>query len=177
VLYGGEPEDDFYWTAGVKDMLYRPFVFMRNTLVDHSRLLQLLGAKLGFINSARLVRSDIDPRLVKAAAEYYIKIRAYTESICKAYAIKCIFIIQPTALLERTGSESAKRTTQAFLRWFPSAANLYQGGYDYIFRKAGYKVRDASHLDEGKDQIYTEFVHLNKRGSKLIGEYIRSTLQ
>jgi len=76
VLYGGEPEDDFYWTAAVKDRMHRPFVFLRDTLVERSRLLQLLAVKSGFINSARLVRSDIDQRLVEQAAEYYVKIRA-----------------------------------------------------------------------------------------------------
>lgn len=76
VRYGGVPEDDFYWTAGVKDRVDRPFLFLRDKLVEWSHLLQLIALKSGFVNSARMVRSNIDPRLVEQAAEYYVKTRA-----------------------------------------------------------------------------------------------------
>ena len=177
VRYGGDPEDDFYWTAGVRDRVHRPFLFLRDKLVESSRILQLLAVKSGFINSARMVRSHIDPRLVEQAAEYYVKTRAYTEAICKAYAIKCIFIVQPISLLEKTPSNSATEATQAHVRSFPSDIEVYTTGYNYIFRKTGDKVRDATHLFEGKDDIYLDVVHFNKRGSKLIGEFIRSALE
>jgi hypothetical protein len=177
VRYGGEPDDDFYWTAGVKDRVHRPFMFLRDKLVDSSRLVKLLAEKLRFINSARIVRSDIDPRLVEQAAENYVKTRAYTEVICKAYAIKCIFMIQPIALLEKVPSESAKRETKAHLQSFQSDVQVYGAGYNYIFGKAGDKVRDASHLFEGKDNVYVDVVHFNKRGAELIGDYIRAAIE
>jgi len=177
IRYGGEPEDDFYWTAGVKDRVTSPFLFLRDRLVESSSLLTLLAVKTGFINSARMVRSNIDPRRIEQAAEYYVKTRAYTEAICKAYAIKCVFIIQPIALLEKTPSESTRQASQAHLQSFPADLEVYRVGYDYIFSKAGDKVRDATHIFEGKDDIYLDVVHFHKGGSKLIGEYIRSTLE
>ena len=148
--YGGEPADDFYWTAGVKDRVERPLLFWRDKLVDSSRLLQLLAATTAFINSARLVRSHIDPRRTIAAADYYVKTIDYTKTICSAYGIKCIFIVQPTALLEKTPSESDKRIIQQDLQSFPSDIELFRSGYDRIFRTAGDKVLDATHLFEGK---------------------------
>ena len=46
IRYGGKPEDDFYWTAGVNDRIHRPFLFLRDKLVDSSRLLTLLGCSI-----------------------------------------------------------------------------------------------------------------------------------
>lgn len=176
VRYGGAPEDDFYWTAGVKDRVEHPLLFFRDKLVDSSRLLELLALKTGIINSARIVRTHVDPRLAIQSAEYYVKTRAYTDTICKAYGIKCIFIMQPTALLDKTPSESAKWAVQQDLRSFRSDIDIYQTGYDYILSKAGNEVLDATHLFDGKGDVYLDVVHFNKLGSKLIGGYIRAAL-
>jgi hypothetical protein len=176
VRYGGAPDDDFYWTAGVKDRVEHPLLFFRDKLVGSSRLLELLALKTGFINSARIVRTHVDPQLVTQAAEYYVNTRAHTETICKAYGIKCIFIIQPTALLDKTPSESAKWAVQQDLRSFRSDADVFRTGYDYILSKAGDKVLDATHLFDGKGDVYIDVVHFNKLGSKLMGDYIRDTL-
>src|SRR6185369_3427908 len=176
VRYGGDPEDDFYWTAGVKDRVQRPFVFLQEKLVESSALLQLLAAKTGFINPAKIVRGKIDPAQIDKAAEFFVKTRAYTETLCKAYAIKCVFIIQPIALLERNPSKTMTAAIQEQLRLFPSDTEVFGRGYTSIFGKAGDRVRDASHVLEGKDDAYLDVVHYFKGGSKLIGEYIRSTL-
>ncbi len=176
VRMGGAPEDDFYWTAGVRDRVEHPFKFLFDKLVEQSRLLQLLALRTGLINSARLIRNRIDAPMIEQAAEYYVKTRAYTETLCKAYDIKCIFIIQPIALLEKQPSESAKLATQEHLKWYQSDAEVYSKGYDYIFRKVGDKALDATHLFEGKGDVFVDFVHFNKRGSKLMGEYIKAHL-
>jgi hypothetical protein len=176
VRFGGAPEDDFYWTAGVKDRVEHPFKFFFDKLVEQSRVLQVLAVRTGLIQSARLVRNHIDAHMVEQAADYYIKMRSYTETLCKAYSIKCIFIIQPLALLERHPSGSTKQISEEHLRWFKSDAEVYGKGYDYILHKAGDKVHDASHLFDGKDDVFVDFVHFNKRGSKLMGDYIRAAL-
>ena len=174
---GGDPEDDFYWTAGVKDRVEHLPRFFFDKLVEQSRLLQLLAVRTGFINPARLIRNHIDAHMIERAADYYVKMRAYTETLCKAYSIKCIFIIQPVALLVRQPSQSAKEAAQEHLRWYQSDADVYGKGYDYIFRKAGDKVLDATHLFNGENtDIFVDFVHFNKRGSKLMGEYIKAAL-
>ena len=176
VRMGGAPEDDFYWTAGVRDRVAHPFKFLFDKLVEQSRFLQLLAVRTGLINSARLIRNRINADLIEQAADYYVKTRAYTETLCRAYEIKCIFIIQPIALLERQPSESAKLATQEHLKSFQSDVEVYSKGYDYIFRKAGGEVLDATHLFEGQGNVFIDFVHFNKRGSKLIGEYIKAHL-
>ena len=102
VRYGGAPEDDFYWTAGVKDRVQNPLKFFRDKLIENRRTAELIALKTGFINSARLPPSHVDAKLVEQAAEYYVKMRNYTKVMCEAYRIKCIFIIQPTALVENT---------------------------------------------------------------------------
>ena len=65
---------------------------------------------------------------------------------------------------------------QEQLRSFPSDVEVFGAGYTYLFGKAGGKVRDASHILEGKDDAYLDVVHFLKPGSKLVGEYIHSTL-
>ena len=177
VRLGGDPEDDFYWTAGVKDRVQRPFIYYRDKLLEKSRLLQALAVKTGFINSARVPRDFIDPKGVVQAAEYYVKMRAYTETMCEAYRIKCIFVVQPVALLDNAPNEAAKKATVDHLKSFISDVGVYKGGYEYIFSKAGTKVLDATRLFEGQDDIYIDVVHFNKRGSKLIGEFIHSALK
>jgi len=176
VHYGGEPEDDFYWTAGVKDRVEHPLLFWRDKLVDSSRLLEWLAATTGFINSARIIHRHIDQRRGIAAANYNLKTLDYTKTICNTYGIKCIFIIQPTVLLEKMPPESAKLIVQQHLQSFPSDIELFRSGYDHIFRKAGDKVLNTTHLFEGKGDVYLDIVHFNKLGSKLIGDYIRAAL-
>lgn len=176
VRLGGAPEDDFYWTASVQDRVQNQWRFFRDKLIEKSQLLQAIAVKTGFINSARVPRDYIDPKGVEQAAAYYVKMRDYTQTICDAYEIKCIFIIQPVALLEKAPTEAAKRAAQEHLKSFLADDGVYKSGYDYIFRKAGDKVLDASHLFEGKDDIYIDVVHFNKRGSELIGKFIYSNL-
>jgi len=177
VRYGGEPDDDFYWTAGVKDRVHHPLLFLRDKLVESSRVLQLLAVSTGFVSSARIVRDKIDLRLVARAADYYVRTRGYTEAICKAYAITCIFILQPVSLLEKSPAKAVAQINRADLARFPFDAEVYRTGYDEIRRKAGDKVVDASRLFEGHELPYFDVVHFNKRGSKLVGDYIRSMLK
>ena len=176
VRYGGAPEDDFYWTAGVKDRVQNPLKFFRDKLIEKSRLAELIALKTGFINSARLPPSHVDAKLIDQAAEYYVKMRNYTQVMCEAYRIKCIFIIQPTALVENTPGASAKAVIRAHQMNFKADTEIYRTGYDYILRKAGSKVMDASHLFEGKDNVYLDVVHFNKVGSELIGKLIHSAV-
>jgi len=177
VRYGGEPDDDFYWTAGVKDRVHHPLLFLRDKLVESSRVLQLMAVSTGFIGSARLVRDKVDLHLVEQAADYYVRTRGYTEAICKAYAITCVFILQPVSLLEKSPAKAVAQINQADLARFPFDAEVYRTGYDEILKKAGDKVLDASRLFEGHDLAYFDVVHFNKRGSKLVGDYIRSALK
>ena len=75
---GVDLEDDFYWTAGVKDLVEHLFMFFFDKLVEHSRLLHLLAFRTGFINLARLIRNHIDAHMIERAAYYYVKMRVYT---------------------------------------------------------------------------------------------------
>ena len=177
IRYGGKPDDDFYWTAGVNDRIHRPFLFLRDKLVDSSRLLTLLAAQFKFISSARIGRTTVDARSVEQAASYYLKIRAYTEAICRAYGIACIFILQPTSLVERPGSKTTEYITRADLKHFPFDQELYTAGYNHILNRATGKMRDASRLFEGEENVYIDPVHFNKRGSQLIGKYIRAAVE
>lgn len=176
VHYGGEPEDDFYWTAGVKDRVERPLIFLRDKLVDSSRLMQWLAATTGFINSARMVHSHIDMGSVIAAADYYLKMRDYTKTICDAYGIKCIFMVQPAVFLQKTPTDYDKLIIRKDLQSFPTDIEVFRTGYDRILRGAGDKVLDATHLFEGKGDVFIDIVHFNKVGSKLIGDTIRAAL-
>ena len=176
VRLGGAPEDDFYWTAGVQDRIQNLPRFFRDKVVEQSRILQLLALKTGFINSARVARDTIDPAGVDAAAAYYVKMRDYTQTICEAYKIKCIFVIQPVALLEAAPTKAASTAASEHLKSFLADDAVYKRGYAYIFRHAGDKVLDATHLFEGKDDIYIDVVHFNKRGSELIGKFIHAAV-
>lgn len=177
VRYGGAPEDDFYWTAGVKDRVQNPLEFFRDKLIEKSRLAQLVAVKTGFINSARQPPGHVDAKLIEQAAEYYVKMRNYTQAMCEAYRIKCIFIIQPTALVENTPGASAKAAIRGHQKAFKADTEIYRTGYDYILRKTNGKVIDASHLFEGKDNVYLDVVHFNKTGSELIGKLIHSAVK
>ncbi len=176
IRMGGSPEDDFYWTAGVKDRIADPLRFYFDKLVEKSSLLRLIAVGTGLVNPARVSRNRVEEHKIELAADNYVKMRGYTETLCKAYNIKCIFIIQPIALLEKDPSPSTKRVAEEHLRYFRSDTEVYNKGYEYIFKKAGDNVLDASHLFEGKPDIFIDFVHFNKRGSKLMGDYIRTAL-
>jgi hypothetical protein len=106
-----------------------------------------------------------------------LKTRAYTEVICRAYGITCIFVLQPTSLVERHRSDATEYVTQSDLKYFPFDEKLYISGYSHILSGAGGKVRDASRLFEGEKNVYFDPVHFNKRGSQLLGQYLRGAVE
>ena len=95
--------------------------------------------------------TTVDAPSVEQAASYYLKIRAYTEAICRAYGIACIFILQPTSLVERHSSKTTEYITQSDLNHFPFDQELYTAGYNHILSGAAgkYVMRLAS--SEGEE--------------------------
>ncbi|MGB2648642.1 MAG: hypothetical protein WBC86_13695, partial [Pseudolabrys sp.] len=67
--------------------------------------------------------------------------------------------------------------TQSDLKHFPFDQELYTAGYNHILSGAAGEIRDASRLFEGEEKVYIDPVHFNKRGSQLIGKYIRAAVE
>jgi hypothetical protein len=163
IRYGGEPEDDFYWAAGAKTAISRPVRYLLYKLYNHVRILEVVSNYFGFGNPARLVRDDVTPEEIERAAEYYLKTRAYTAVLCQAYKIKCLFLIQPIKSRDSPNPMVAEK--------------IYEAGYARILSRAGTDVQDLSNFLVGRSYVFIDAAHVDKRGSKWLGEYIYDAVQ
>jgi hypothetical protein len=95
IRYGGKPSDDFYWTAGVKDRVHSPYRLYIDKLVEVSKLAETALIRTGIYNSSRLGKVKISDNEIAESADQYIADMQITKNLCKAYQIKCLFILQP----------------------------------------------------------------------------------
>jgi len=71
IQYGGLPDDDFYWTAGVSRRIHHPMMFFLDKLVNESKVAQVLLIQTGAYPSARRTGKRIDLTLVDKVVDYY----------------------------------------------------------------------------------------------------------
>ena len=170
--YGGLPGDDFYWTAGVTRRVHHPMLFLLDKAIDSSELAQALLIKTGIYLSPRATRK-IDLTLVDQEVDYYFRMQEYTSVLCRQYSIKCLFILQPTPLVQSKLNDRDRLIVQERLENFPQSQEIMTRGYALLKSgRNGNRVLDASALFDGVADAYFDVEHFTKVGNALLGKYI-----
>src|SRR5262245_3008667 len=177
IQYGGLPGDDFYWTAGVSRRVHHPMMFLLDKAIDGSKLAQMLLIQTGIYPSARRTGRKIDLTLVDQDVDYYFRTQEYTSVLCKQYAIKCIFILQPTPMVQSNLNNRDLLIVQDRLKYFPQSQEIISRGYALL--KIGRNVNfvlDPSGLFDGVSDAYFDVGHFTKIGNALLGKYIHDAI-
>ena len=177
IQYGGLPGDDFYWTAGVSRRVHHPMMFLLDKVIDGSNLAQMLLIQTGIYPSARRTGRKIDLTLVDQDVDYYFRAQEYTSVLCKQYAIKCIFILQPTPMVKSNLNDRDLLIVQDRLKYFPQSQEIISRGYALLkIGRNGNLVLDPSGLFDGVADAYFDVSHFTKIGNALLGKYIHDAI-
>jgi hypothetical protein len=176
IRYGGAPEWDFYWAAGLRDRVHRPLYFLVDRLVARSRLAELLLLRTGLLTSPRAAAAMVGDDKVQAAADAYVATTEKAQRICRDFAIRCFFFLQPHlwSKSDDTPRQTALRTH--FANALPGGRDILAKGYRHIRERAKVDVIDLSGAFDGAGDVFVDEVHFNKAGSRLIGEAIARQL-
>jgi hypothetical protein len=174
IRYGGDPSDDFYWTAGVRARVHQPYRFYIDKLIEISKFAEVALVRTGLYTSARIGVGYKSPDMIERSAEQYLKDIAVTKVLCDGYNIKCLFVLQPQ-VFNSIEPEHQQIIDAANLQ-FPGYKEGNLHGYQYIKQRCDYCI-DASDLLSNKKNTFIDPVHFGKDGSYLLGEFLYSLVR
>lgn len=177
VRQGGRPGDDAHWTVGVRGRVETPIMAFLDRALNQSRLAQVTLIGTGIFPSARYASNQIDLALVDADVGYYLRARESAEALCAHYHIKCLFFLQPIAVLEDAPTGSTEAIVRENAKYFPHDREVFSRGYEQIRKVRGDSYLDASRLLENLPDAYVDVVHLSKVGNSAMGRFLYSAVK
>ena len=177
IRQGGRPGDDAHWTVGVRQRIEAPIMSLLDRALNLSRLAQVTLIGTGIFPSARHVPSQIDLALVDEDVGYYLQARESAEALCVHYRVKCLFILQPIAVLENAPTGSTEAIVQENAKYFPHDREVFSRGYEQIRKVRGDSYLDASRLLGNLPDAYVDVVHLSKVGNAALGRFFYSAVK
>ena len=173
-LYGGDPKDDFYWTATGKVRMHKPYRLYIDKVIELSKFLEIALVHTGLYQSSRNVTGvKFERHLVDEAASQYLLDKKNTKRLCEAASISCLFVIQPQIF----GSDLNEHKTiiQRSISQMPYHEKIHVNGYTHILKRCEDCI-DMSALLHGEYDTYLDPVHFSKRGSELVGSRVRELI-
>ena len=177
IRLGGRPGDDGHWTVGVRGRIEAPIMALLDRALNQSRLAQITLIGTGIFPSTRHVPSQFDLALVDEDVGYYLRARESAEALCAHYKVKCLFILQPNAVLEDAPTGSTEAIVRENAKYFPHDREIYSRGYGLIRNVPGDRYLDASRLLENLPDAYVDFVHMSKVGNAVLGRFFYSAVK
>jgi hypothetical protein len=171
VLYGGQPGNDFYWTAGVKSRIENPASLLVDKLVEVSGLARILLIQSGLYPSARFPHLA-GPPSPAPDVQIYLRDREILQTLCRQYHIECVFILQPSAFVTAPSNNSAAKAVALHAKVFPYDAQLYRSAYDQLRQYGCDNCIDASHLFDETEDSFFDVGHFTKNGGAKLGALI-----
>ena len=92
--YNGNPDDDFFWTAGVNRRINHPESYFLDIIIDRSKIFELLSKVLNY-ESSRIQYKKINLNQIKASVDDYNYRKKIIKKLCNQNNLKCVFLIQP----------------------------------------------------------------------------------
>jgi hypothetical protein len=177
IRLGGRPGDDGHWTVGVRGRIETPIMALLDRALNQSRLAQITLIGTGIFPSTRHATSQFDLALVDEDVGYYLRARESAEALCAHYKVKCLFILQPNAVLEDALTGSTEAIVRENAKYFPHDREIYSRGYGLIRNVPGDRYLDASRLLENLPDAYVDSVHMSKVGNAVLGRFFYSAVK
>ena len=178
IRYNGSPDNDFYWTVGVERRIHKPFMYYFDLIIERSALLKIIFNNIYFFNSNRLSAQKIEKSKIISSAKDYIYRKKIIEKLCKVYSIKkCIFVLQPVFVLSQKLNGDTDILIQEWHdKYFKNDRAVYELGYNYLISNVK-NIYNLVDIFDNQSNIYLDYVHTNKVGSKIIGEELMKILK
>lgn len=173
---GGEPEEEFYWTANIKSRVHQPLHNIVERMIDRSKLLEIALVRTGIVRSPRIAQRPSSDDIIRAA-QLYVDNTLKTRILCETYHIRCHFFLQPTLVQKSVKSPEEVLLFEEQTRVFPGVKDSIEQGYQYIRNHTGQAIVDLSRIIDVDDTVFIDLVHVNKTGNRLIAERIAHELQ
>lgn len=177
IRYNGDPQDDFYWAAGVKRRIHEPSKFYFDVAIERSYLFKFLFHRLLGLSSARIQQSNIAKSKIIESAKDYVYRKNILNNLCSVYKIKCIYTLQPVFVLSKnlTG-KTDKQIEKWILKYFKNDEMIYKIGYAEMLNLDRSLKYNLNNIFDNQSNIYFDYVHTNKYGSEIIGKELRKIL-
>ena len=177
VQYNGEPDDDFYWTAGVKRRVHEPYKFYFDIVIERSHLFKFLLHGILGLSSARIQPDEIAKSKIIESARDYVYRKNILDNLCSIYKIKCIFTLEPAFVLSKNLiGKTDQQISKFILKHFKNNEMIYKIGYAEILNLDRSVKYSLTNIFDNQSNIYFDFVHTNKYGSEIIGKELRKIL-
>ena len=143
-------------------------------IIERSALLKTIFNNIYFFNSNRLPAQKIEKSKIISSAKDYIYRKKIIEKLCKVYSIKkCIFVLQPVFVLSQKLNGDTDILIQEWHdKYFKNDRAVYELGYNYLVSNVK-NIYNLVDIFDNQSNIYLDYVHTNKVGSKIIGEELR----
>jgi hypothetical protein len=172
ISYGGQSGYDYHWTAGVSRRMEEPNSVLLERLASISRLTRELFIHTRFANPAALKKVRGPSSSPVKDVEIYLRDREVLQTLCRHYAIECVFILQPTAFIAGPADKSAARAVSLYEKFFPYDTRLYRDGYELLRKSFCDNCVDASTLFDDVQDGYFDVAHFTKNGGAKLAKLI-----
>ena len=177
IRYNGEPDKDFYWAASVNRRVHEPLKFYFDVIMERSHLFKFLFHRILRFSSARIAPDKIEKSKIINAAEDYVYRKNILNNLCSIYKIKCIYVLQPVFVLSKNlNGRTDQQIKKWHLKYFKNDEMIYKIGYNHILNSDKSIKYNLTKIFDNQSNIYLDYVHTNKYGSKIIGEELKKIL-
>ena len=175
IRYNGNPDNDFYWTAGGNRRIHKPFMYYFDLISEKSYLIKFIRQEISKIFSKNKSDELQVSKIIESADEYIYRMKIL-EKLCNVYDTKCIFVLQPIFVLtDGLNGKSDKQIKEWHEVNFKNDKKIYEMGYNRIIESSN-KIYDLRSILDRKSGTYFDYVHSNKTGSKIIGVALKNIL-
>lgn len=174
VRYGGEPFNDFYFTAGVRNRVHNPHLFFLEKIIEKSKFAEVAIVRTGIYKSSRIALDRILIENLVESAKNYLQNARITKSLCESYNIKCFFILQPQIFYSSLEEHKEIIHFSSSVFKHISFENLY--GYDYIKANCEFCI-DYSDLLKDVPNTFYDPVHFGKIGNYILGQKFKELIE
>ena len=174
IYYRGSPGDDYYWTASGKNRMLYHYRFYIDKFIGMSAFLELLIVHTGLYQSSRNMENirikEID---IESAASTYLNDKKNTQNLCKAFNIKCVFIIHPHIYGSKINEHLNIISNDS--KSAPYNKIIIEKGFNLILEGCD-NCLDFSNELNNLEKTFVDPVHFLKRGNIKIAELFRKII-
>ena len=172
IRFNGEPDDDFYWTAGVNLRIHDPLNYFFDLIVDRSKIIEILAISIFDYRSSRISRNlkVNDKELGESYQDYFYR-KEIIKMMCNQLKLKCLFLIHPVFYTtDGLGSKNDILVAEYIQKHYPNYKKIVDEGYQIL--RQDKDIIDLSKIFESKKNIFFDEAHTNKIGSEVMGKEI-----
>lgn len=181
IKYGGEPDEDFYWTTFYQKRIQNPWrlkidmeIYKKLNKFYTLRLIVKLFNIRVLNESTNILNISNDK--IELAAKDYLHHKNLLKIICNNYKIKCFFILQPSIHNSKNINDTYyKELLKNIDLTYPHNSKIYKLGYPILQNSSG--IIDFSNLFDNQNDIFTDEVHFNKKGAEIIGKKFKEIIE